>query len=135
MSSETGLTLVEVLVAAFLIGVALVPLMQLYPQILEADQQSERSTIIGIAAGRKMEELMTRLRADTGSVTSGTEACPDLPSCRVQWTISTDAPGAGPGVGALMTIAVAACVDVDGNGDCGTPENPVRYDAKVTARP
>jgi Tfp pilus assembly protein PilV len=135
MSTEAGLTLVEVLVAAFLIGVALVPLMQLYPQILEADQQSERSTIIGAAAGRKMEELIAGLRADIDSVTSGAETCGDLPSCRIEWTISTETSSGAQGVGSLKTVSVASCMDADGSGTCEDLESPVRYDAKVTSRP
>jgi Tfp pilus assembly protein PilV len=135
MNDEAGVTFLEVLVAAFLIGVALVPLMQLYPQIMEADQSSEQSTIVGMAAGRKMEELIHRLRADISGAASGAEACSDVPSCRVEWTIATDASSGVQGVGSLETVSVTACVDADGNGACDASEHPVRYDAKVTSRP
>jgi len=133
--SDAGLTLIEVLVAALLIGVALLPLMQLYPQIMEADQDVETSMRVGTAAGRKMEELLHRLRADITAVTSGTEACSDLPSCRVEWTITTGASSGTPGVGSLRTITVTSCVDGNGNAACETAELPVHYDAKVTSRP
>lgn len=62
-TGEQGLTLIEVLVATFLIGMALVPLLHLYPGTLESDVASETETILSAAAVRKMEELMGIVRA------------------------------------------------------------------------
>ena len=135
MSADEGLTFVEVLVAVLLIGAALVPLMQLYPQILEADQDVESSMRIGTTAGWKMEELIHRLRADINAVSSGGEACSALPSCWVAWTVAAEASSAAQGVGSLKTVSVTACVDRNGNSTCETSEQPVQYDAKVTSRP
>ncbi len=135
MNADAGLTLIEVLVAAFLIGIALVPIMHLYPVALEVDEQIETGLRIGQAASRKMEEIASRLRADINAVTSGSETCSDVPSCRVEWTVATEASSGTQGVGALKTISVTACVDRNGNSACGTDETPVSYDAKVTSRP
>jgi Tfp pilus assembly protein PilV len=135
MNSEAGLTFVEVVVAALLIGVALVPLMQLYPQILEGDLYAEQGTVLGVAGAREMEELINRLRADINGATSGAAPCTDVPSCRIEWTIATEASSGTQGVGSLKTVSVTACVDANGNSVCDASEHPVRYDAKVTSRP
>ena len=135
MKSEAGFTLVEVLVAAFLIGVALVPLMQLYPGILEADQEVETDTRVETVASRKMEEIVNRLRSNISAVTSGAETCSDLPNCRVEWTIATEASSGTQGVGSLVTITVKACVDKNANAACDAGEVQVQDDAKVTSRP
>ena len=135
MKAQAGLTFIEVLVATFLIGVALVPLIQLYPALLETDQVVETDTRVGTVAGRKMEEIITLLRRDITSVTSGAEACADFPSCRVEWTIATESTSAVQGVGSLITMSVVACMDRNGNNACDSGDILIRYDAKVTSRP
>jgi len=60
---EAGVTLPEVLVALLLIGVALVPLLNLYPSALEAGRASEVNTVLSVAAVRKMEEVISIIRA------------------------------------------------------------------------
>lgn len=135
MTKQAGLTFIEVLVATFLVGVALVPLVQLYPALLEADQAVDTDTRVGTVAGRKMEEIINRLRADITAVTSGAETCSDFLFCRVEWTITTELSSAVAGVGSLMTIMVTACVDRNGNSLCDGGDIMVRYDAKITSRP
>ena len=135
MRTQAGVSLVEVLVAAMLIGLALTPLMQLYPGLLEADQEAETEMRVGMAASRKMEEIVTRLRNDINAVASGAEACTDLSGCRVEWTIATEQSSAVSGVGSLKTVGVRACMDANGNLSCDAGEVQVRHDAKVTSRP
>lgn len=135
MRSEAGLTFIEVLVATMLIGVALVPLIQLYPALLETDREVDTDMRVGTVAGRKMEEIVNRLRADITAVTSGSESCSDFPSCHVEWTITTESSSGVQGVGSLVTAMVTACVDANGNALCDVTDNMVRYDAKVTSRP
>ena len=135
MKREAGFTMVEVLVAALIIGIALVPLMQLFPGLLEEGQSDEATTRLGTAAVRQMETLINSLRGNIAGATSGSAACADLPQCLLVWTITTEASSAAQGVGSLVDISVTACVDADGNGVCDVGETQVRHDAKVTSRP
>jgi len=130
---DQGVTLVEVLVAVLLIGLALAPLMQLYPSLLSADQEAEVEMRVGTAASRQMETLIVQLRG--GAVPSGSAACPDLPNCRLQWTVATEASSTLAGVGVLRTVGVVGCLDADASATCGAAEIQVRFDAKVTTRP
>ena len=132
---ERGFTLVEVLVAMAIIGVAVVPLLVLLPGSLAPAQVSDADLRLGAAGVRKMEELTNRLRTDINSVGSGTETCPDLPACRLAWTIATELSSGTTGVGSLKTIALTACEDSNANGVCDAAENQVTFDAKVTSRP
>lgn len=135
MKAQAGLTFIEVLVATFLVGVALVPLIQLYPALLETGDVVDTDTRVGTVAGRKMEEIVNRLRADITSVVSGAETCTDFPSCRVEWTVAVESTSAVQGVGSLVTLSITACTDRNGNSACDGGDIIVRYDAKVTSRP
>jgi len=132
---EAGLTLIEVLVATLLIGLALVPLMQLYPGLLQTNRQDETTMRLGTVAVRQTETIITNLRGNISSVASGGATCADLPACLVQWTIATEATSATSGVGQLIDVTVVACVDSNSNSMCDAGEPQVRYDAKVTSRP
>lgn len=133
--ADSGFTLVEVLVALAIIGLAVVPLLVVLPGSLGPAQVSDADLRLGAAGVRRMEELTNRLRADISSVASGTAACPDLPACRLVWTIATELSSATTGIGSLLTVAVTACQDANANGACDASENQVRFDAKVTSRP
>ena len=132
---EHGFTLVEVLVAMAIIGVAVVPLLILLPGSLGPTQVSDADLRLGAAGVRKLEELTNRLRVDINSVGSGAETCSDLPTCRLEWTIATELSSGTTGVGVLKTIALTACQDGDANSVCDAAENQIRFDAKVTSRP
>ena len=137
MRGEEGISLPEILVAVLLIGIALVPLLELYPGTLSIDVESEIDMVLSAAVVRKMEEIINRLRPPGAidSVASGAEACTDLPNCRLTWTITTELSSAVTGVGQLKTLGVVACQDTNANTACDTGERQVRYDAKVTSRP
>jgi Tfp pilus assembly protein PilV len=134
---EEGLSLPEILVAALLIGIALVPLLELYPGTLGFNVETEVDSVLSAAAMRKMEEIITLLRPSGAidSVVDGTEACSDLPNCRLTWTITTQLESTVTGVGKLKTLNVFACQDSNGNSVCEASERNVRYDAKITSRP
>lgn len=135
MKAQAGFTAVEVLVAALLIGVALVPLMQMFPGLLEDDQTDDVTLQLSTVAVRQMESLINTLRGDVAGAQSGSASCPDVPACLVVWTITTEASSGAPGVGALVDISVIACADTNGNGVCDPGETQVEEDAKVTSRP
>ncbi len=135
MKRETGFSLIEVLVAVLLIAAALVPLMQLFPGLLQQDQSEEAIARLNTVAVRQMESTITSLRNSIGGVASGSAACSDLPQCLVVWTVTTEASSATRGVGSLMDVTVIACVDANANGACDASELQARDDAKVTSRP
>lgn len=135
VNPQAGVTLVELLVAALLVGLALVPLMQLYPGLLEANREGETEMRLGVAASRKLEDLVAAMRADIDAVSSGAEGCADLPGCRLEWTVQSEQSSPAPGVGALKSVGVRACADADGSLSCDAGEVQVRYDTKVTSRP
>jgi len=132
---EAGFSLVEVMVAALLIALALVPLMQLFPGLLQQDQSDETIALLNTVAVRQMESTITALRNNIGGVASGSATCSDLPQCLVVWTVATESSSATQGVGSLVDVTVVACADSDSNGVCDAGEIQVRYDAKVTSRP
>jgi prepilin-type N-terminal cleavage/methylation domain-containing protein len=135
VNREAGFSMIEILVATLIISVALVPLMQLFPGLLEQDRSDETTMRLGTVAVRQMESLVNTLRGSIGGAASGSAACPDLPQCRLVWTIAVEASSAAQGVGSLVDVSVTACVDANGNGSCDAGEDQVRYDAKVTSRP
>ena len=135
MRNERGFTLLELLVALMLIGIAVVPLLQLLPGTLVPAQVTDTDLRLSAAGARKTEELINQLRSDINGVGSGAQACADLPNCRLEWIIATEASSAVTNVGALKTIATVACQDSDANGACGPAEPQVRFDTKVTSRP
>jgi prepilin-type N-terminal cleavage/methylation domain-containing protein len=135
MKAQAGFSIIEVLVAALLIGVALVPLMQMYPGLLEEDQVDDVTVQLGAVAVRQTESLINTLRGDIGGAASGSTTCPDFPGCLLVWTITTEASSGIPGVGRLVDVSVTACADTNGNGVCDPGETQVRQDAKVTSRP
>lgn len=127
--------LLELLVAAAIIGLALLPLLQLFPTILAPLPVSDVELRLDGAAIRKSEELVNRLRFDIAGAASGTETCTDVPSCLLVWTITTEQASAVPGVGVLRIIDVVACQDRDGSGACEPAEDQVRLSSKATSRP
>lgn len=135
MKAQAGFSIIEVLVAVLLIGVALVPLMQLYPGLLEEDQVDDVTVQLGAVAVRQTESLINTLRGDISGAASGSATCPDFPGCLLVWTITTEVSSGIPGVGRLVDVAVVACADTNGNGVCDPGETQVRQDAKVTSRP
>jgi len=135
VSREGGFTYVEVLVAALLIAMALVPLMQLFPGLVETDLTDETTMVLGAVAVRNMESITTSLRNTIASVASGSATCSDFPKCLVVWTVTTELSSATTGVGSLVDVGVTACADASGNGACDAGDTQVHYDAKVTSRP
>ncbi len=76
------MSLAEILVAALLIGIALVPLLQLYPGTLGFNLESDFDMRLSAAAVRKMEEVINILRVPPvvfdGSTSAATGAAASL---------------------------------------------------------
>ncbi len=132
---EDGISFPELLVAALLIGLVLIPLLQIYPRTLGYNV-SKLDTILSAAAIRKAEELTALMRVRGASPpANGSAACSDIPNCLLVWTITTELSSAVPGVGWLADVTVVACQDQDRNNICDAGEPQVRYDGKGTSRP
>jgi hypothetical protein len=137
LAQDDGLSYVEVLAAAALIGLALVPLAQLYPVVLPGAAGARTGLVLGAAAVSKTEEILARLRDDIASVPSGSGPCPGTAQsqCLLTWTVAVEASSTSPGVGSLVRIEVTACLDGNGDGACGASEPQASYATKVTSRP
>jgi Tfp pilus assembly protein PilV len=135
MDSETGFSLAELLVAILLIGIAVIPLLQLIPGTLAPIQVSDSELRLSAVSTRRTEEIINQLRSNINGVSTGGQACSDVPGCWVQWTIATEQSSAVQGVGSLKTVSTIACKDTNANGACDATEDQVRYDTKVTSRP
>ena len=135
IARERGHTLLEVLVSVLLLGLALAPLLQLYPSLVAANESHRDRAQLAAAASSKREELGQGLRRGTASPGAGSAACPGLPNCLVTWEVQTELSSATPRVGSLWTVRVTACADANSSGACEAQEPQVRYDTKVTSRP
>lgn len=133
-TDQQGLTLLEVLTSVFLLTLALVPLLQLYPTLLDANRSYRDLEQLGLVAASKLEELSTSLRDGTTGAGSGSQPCDAAPGCVVSWVTTQEAFSPTPGVGSLWHVEVTACSDTNGDG-CGTSDPQVRYQTRVTTRP
>ena len=132
---EAGISLPELMVATFLIGLALIPLLRLYPATLGYNVSND-DMILSFAAIRKAEEVISLMRVRGTSVSpSGTATCPDLPNCLLVWTTTTEASSSTSGVGWLKDVTVVACKDLNSDNSCDPGEPQVLYATKVTSRP
>ncbi|MGH2372412.1 MAG: type IV pilus modification PilV family protein [bacterium] len=55
---QDGVSLIEILAATFLISIAIIPILAIYPDTLGTGRETESDLIIGAAAVRKMEEII-----------------------------------------------------------------------------
>jgi prepilin-type N-terminal cleavage/methylation domain-containing protein len=135
VTDARGFSLVEVAVAVLILGVALVPLVQLFPAVIADDAANEATLQLDAAAERQMELLVAQATGNPAAPGSGTAACPDAPGCLLTWTVTPELTSRAPGVGVLLDLSVTACADTNRNGVCEAGEPQVRYDAKATSRP
>ncbi len=59
---ERGVSLIEILAATFLISIAIIPMLALFPDTLGINRETEYDVILSAAAIRKMEDVITILR-------------------------------------------------------------------------
>lgn len=129
---QAGQVLLEVLVSVLLLGIALAPLMGLYPSLLSTQEAQRDAVVLGHVAAGKLEEVAQGLRGGSGVVGAGSEPCSALPRCRLQWRVY--GVGSDPVAGWLRHVEVVACVDRDASGSCEPGETSVRYDTRATSR-
>lgn len=129
---QSGHSVLEVLVSAFLLAVALVPLLQLYPQLVSANATQQDTSLLAVVASGRLEELAQAIRAGAGSG-AGQGPCGAVPRCLLLWSVSDVS--ADPTAGWLRDVRVVACRDEDSNGACDPQEPQVPYATRVTSRP
>lgn len=131
----------EVLVSVLLLAIALVPLLELYPSLVGANESDRDVSVLSAAAAGRLEELRRELLVGPAPIGPGSGPCPPPaeptdyfpPNCLLQWEVTpfqTDPVG-----GWLMHAWVVACADRDASGACDAGERQVRYDTRVTSRP
>lgn len=139
---QEGHTLVEVLVSVLLLAIALVPLLELYPSLVRANESDRDLSVLSPLASGKLETLrLELLRGPLVGPGSGSEPCPPPadpgdyfpPNCLLQWEVTSLQ--THPAGGWLRDAWVVACVDRDSSGACDPGEAQVRYDTRVTSRP
>jgi prepilin-type N-terminal cleavage/methylation domain-containing protein len=97
LRNEKAMTLIELLVACVIIGIAFVGLMGVFPLGMKNLSQSRMRTVATDLAQQKMEELL-RLNPADGDLTAGTHNDPDNPvktNFSRYWTVTADTPVAG----------------------------------------
>jgi prepilin-type N-terminal cleavage/methylation domain-containing protein len=126
-------TLVEVVAAAALAGVALVALMQIVPGMLKVGTKVEVITRATFLAERKMEETRSLINSDnasygyTKSYTQSATAFP-APDSLYKFTITDD------GGSDIKVLNVSVWDDVNGNDVADGDEYSVALDTKVANR-
>jgi len=132
---EGGFSLVEILASVLLLAIALVPIMQLVPSLLQANESRRDLARLAAAGSSKLEELGELGRRGRLSVGTGSESCAGPPNCLLSWSVREEWRSSVPRAGSLYTIEVAACADANGNRTCDPAELQVRYVTRVTQRP
>lgn len=123
-----GFTLYEILLSSVILGVAIVPIMQVMPQALSTGAMVERLTKATFLAEKKMEETKNLAIYDFEvdySVVVAPFAAPDED---FKYTIIDDANAE------IKTLAVIAWYDADADDTLDDGENNVRFDTKVVER-
>lgn len=64
---ERGVSLIEILAAVFLISIAIIPMLELYPNTLGIQRETEYDVVLSAAAVRRMEQNINILRGPTGT--------------------------------------------------------------------
>ncbi len=121
---QAGQALLEVVASVLLLGIALVPLIALYPPLLSAQEAERDAQVLGLLAAEKLEEIAQVVRGGD-AVASGTETCSTPPGCRLQWEVYVVE-------GQLWHVEVFACVDRNASASCEPEEMVVRYVTRVT---
>jgi len=127
---EAGQALLEVVVSVLLLGIALVPLVALYPPLLSAQEAERDAQVLGLLAVGKLEELAQVLRGGGTLPPAGAETCSTPPGCRLEWRVYDVGPD--PTVW-LWHVEVDACVDRNASASCEPEEMVVRDATRVTS--
>lgn len=126
-SHEAGISLIEIVVAAFLIAIAIIPMLELYPVTLGANRETGYDLLLSTAALRKLEENINLLRGGGSAVefdafATGGSAGAQSNTC-TSMTIASNANYFVIQVGINGTTAVSSILVSNSGRACNTGSN------------
>jgi len=125
---ENGFTLLEILLTIIILGMALIPLMEMIPQALVLDNKVERETQAVFLAQQKLEEIKGKAIYDFSPDYSESATAFPSPHSIFKYIVSDDQ-GAG-----IKEIAVNVWYDEDGDNTVDSDEDEVELNTKVAER-
>ena len=127
MRIERGFTLLEVLMSAIIIAVAIIPLSRVIVGVLDSRVASERMTKAAMLAEEKLEEIKheAAVQFDVNRTGSGTFPPPDT---SYRYSVQDD------GDPLMKTFSVTVWFDEDGDGMLDEGEINIRLDTRFTRR-
>ncbi|MHC2071043.1 type IV pilus modification PilV family protein [Bremerella sp. T1] len=133
MKSRGGYSLLEVVIATFLMGLAIIPAMNFMSGAIHASGELETWNQMNLLAVSKLEEQLSVAAADfTQGNESGTFTDPGLEAIRFSASRSTSATVGGIDE-RLMVISVTVWHDENGNTAIDASEAQVTYATKLAS--
>jgi len=123
-----GFTLFEILLSSVILGVAIVPIMQMMPQALSTGTMIERLTKVTFLAEKRMEETKNFAINDFDTDYSVAVAAFTAPDEDFKYTIIDDADVE------IKTLAVIVWYDEDADNILDDGEGNIQFDTKVVRR-
>ena len=122
-----GFTLLEVLVSAVIISVAIIPISRAIIGIMESKLASERMTKVAMLAREKIEEIKQNAAEEFDRNYTGSGSFPP-PDLNYRYTVQDD------GDPVMKTISVTVWFDEDGDGELEEGEIDIKLDTRFTRR-
>ncbi len=130
---QKGFTLVEVLLALVVLSIAIIPLMQIFPQASLMSTNSQRETRIGFLAQQKLEQVKGQaLSYFFGDYTEPATAFPS-PDSDFKYTVSYFTASGDDG-NQIRAIKIRVWYDDNNNGIVDGNENMIELSTKVSRR-
>lgn len=131
--NEKGFTLIEVLLAIVILSIAIIPLMQIFPQASLMATDSQRETRIGFLAQQKLEQVKGQaLNYFFGNYTVSATAFPS-PDSDFKYTVNYFTASGDDG-NQIRAIKVRVWYDDNNNGVLDGNENMIELNTKVSRR-
>lgn len=130
---EGGFTLIEVLLALVILSIAIIPLMQIFPQASLISTDSQRETRIGFLAQQKLEQVKGQaLSYFFGNYNESATAFPS-PDSDFKYTVSYFTASGDDG-NQIKAIKVRVWYDDNDNSIVDGNENMIELTTKVSRR-
>ncbi|MGQ9608145.1 MAG: type IV pilus modification PilV family protein [bacterium] len=130
---EGGFTLIEVLLALVILSIAIIPLMQIFPQASLIATDSQRETRIGFLAQQKLEQVKGQvLSYFFGDYNESATAFPS-PDSDFKYTVSYFTASGDDG-NQIKSIKVRVWYDDNDNNIVDGNENMIELTTKVSRR-
>jgi len=131
--SPNAYSLLEVVIATFLMGLAIIPAMNFMTSAIHAGQELETWNHMNLLAMSKLEEQLSIAAADFAEGSeSGTFSDPGLAGIRYAATRSTATANGGI-ADRLMVVSVTVWDDENGNSAADSGEAQVSYATKLAS--